>query len=110
MTALPGLTSPLPSLILENLVVTNYANLPGGSSTGLAFGGVYTALGTEAPSGFSIPVAGLPPTFVVIPMVYSTNGFIAASSSQSALTGHISVTTAAQLSAGDLVVFIIAPL
>jgi hypothetical protein len=107
--------SPLRSLEVESLVVTQYASLPG-SGTVAAVGGIYTATGSENPAGFPVAFAALSPavvppaSYVAMVAVSAAAGLVASATAPGSWTGTgISVQTGAQLAAGDTVVVILVP-
>ena len=84
------------------------------ASSGLAIGGVYTAAGTENPSGFDILFASLTPPivppsgYVAIAQAKAAAGLVECTvTNQTAL--KVTVETATQLAAGDTVTIILSP-
>ena len=107
--ALPVTT--FPGIMVDVLIVNDYADLPGGNVEGSAFGGTYTCSGTENPAGFPVPITGtLPVSFVAIVQVYRAGALIESSASPVAwAAGSVTVAMAVQPAAGDKVTYIIAP-
>lgn len=105
MSAAPNQTTTPAQIVdlqVRTLVVTEYANLPGGSGSGTAKGFQYTATGAENPAGFVVPIAGLPASYVANcqPLVRVAGGLaLAAVIAQTAIS--VTVATAVQPAAGD---------
>lgn len=107
-------STPQANLLVKRLIVTDYANIPGGSSTGVAFGGVYTCTGSENPAGFPVPAA-CPSSYVAMVqgLVRAASGAIvpavALPASFVVSDAQFLVACNAQPAAGDLLVFVVAP-
>lgn len=109
----PG-TSPQQSIHCEDLVVTRYANLPGGSIAGAAFAGVYTCTGLEDPAGFPVvPPDALPASYAVVvqPLVRAIGGALAPAASVpgSFTAAGFNVSCNVQPLVNDVLVYIVAP-
>lgn len=105
-------STPQANLLVKRLVVTDYASLPGGSASGVAFGFVYICTGGENPAGFAVPIPQTPPaSFVALAgaLVRAVGGGLALSAVIGQSSTYLTVACAAQPAVNDVIAFVIAP-